>query len=466
MKLIFIMADSLRRDHLGAYGNRWIHTPYLDRLAQRSYVFDRCFIGSFPTGPNRRDIHLGTGDKDQAFNRWRDFDPDEVTLAQRVNATGTPTMMITDVANGLGYGRNMCKGFQAYTWNRGQEGDRMDSDASVPLEWPVPHHLLRYDTHTWQQILTNRAHRTVEDDYFAPGTYKLACEWLERNWQRQSFHLWIETFDPHEPWDPPRWYIDMYDPGYRGRVFEAPPYGFIKDMGITRRELRHIQARYAAEVTMVDNCVGRLLQTLEKLGLLDEVGIVFTSDHGIYVGYEGDAGLVCKPWVIDDAKGYWLSAGQFACPGGERWLPLRAGLLRIPLLIHLPGQTGSKRIRALVQPWDLHPTMLELHGAKVPGGLTGRSLVPLLTGDKRRLHQYVFNGTQQGGKRVVQTSDGRWLYSYWTHDQRPPSLLDLKNDPAQGRNLAGKQPDVCRQLHRALEQFDPSICRPEEQAGA
>jgi arylsulfatase A-like enzyme len=108
----------------------------------------------------------------------------------------------------------------------------------------------------------------------------------------------------------------------------------------------------------------------------------------------------------------------------------------------------------------LHPTVLELHGAPVPDGLTGMSLMPLLTGSRQRLRRYVFNGTQQGGKRVVQAGDGRWLYSYWTHGQRPPSLLDLKNDPAQTRNLARKHPDVCRKLHRALEKFDPSICRP------
>ena len=71
MKTIFIMSDSYRRDHVGAYGNEWIHTPHLDRLAGMSNVFDQAYVGSYPTGPNRRDIALSQGHAPgHAFNPW------------------------------------------------------------------------------------------------------------------------------------------------------------------------------------------------------------------------------------------------------------------------------------------------------------------------------------------------------------------------------------------------------------
>ena len=73
MKVICIVADTFRRDHLGAYGNDWIHTPNLDKFASESAVFDNAYIGSFPTVPNRRDVLLGRGDIGLPFNRWKAF---------------------------------------------------------------------------------------------------------------------------------------------------------------------------------------------------------------------------------------------------------------------------------------------------------------------------------------------------------------------------------------------------------
>ena len=456
MKAIFIMADSYRRDHIGAYGNNWIRTPNLDRLAQTSNVFDHCYVGSFPTGPNRRDVLLSHGDEGgHKFNPWINIRDKEVTLANRLSGNGCHTMMITDVQNGATGGRNMFKGFQYYVCNRGQEGDNMWSDETVPLELPVPAKLIRYNQDMYHRVLINRASRRVEDDYFAPGTYRMACDWLERNWKRDQFFLWIETFDPHEPWDPPPWYVDMYDPGYKGRVIENPPYGFYKRLGITDREMKHTAARYAGECTMVDNCVGRLLCTLEKLGLLDEVAIIFTSDHGIYAGLEGDAGTCCKPHFIGE-EGAWLVEGR--PPKGKiEYFPLRTGTMRIPLSIKMPGQTKGKRLKQIAQPWDMAPTVLDLFGMDTPPVFQGESLLPLIKGGKLSPRPYAFNGANQGQTKLRQAINKDWLYACWPTGDREPWLIDLKNDPSQAKNLAKKNPQVCKRMHAALAEFDPVV---------
>ncbi len=453
MKCIFIMSDSFRQDHMGAYGNPWIHTPNLDRLAGRSSVFDNACIGSFPTGPNRRDIHVGKGHlSGHAFNPWTTIRGDEVTTAERLGRAGIHRFMITDVANGAMRGANMWKGFEAFRVNRGQEGDGHWSDENVNLEFDKPHKLIRYGKDLYHRVLVNRANRQVEDDCFAPGTFKMACEWLERNWKRDEFFLWVETFDPHEPWDPPEWYVDRYDPAYKGRVIDCPPYGDYKKIGLTAREVRHSQALYAGEVTMVDTAVGRLLATLEKLQLLDEVAIIFTSDHGLYCNHPGDAGLVGKPWFVGE-KGAWLIAGERAMKK-TTFLPLRTGTIRIPLLVKMPGQAKGKRIKRIAQPWDMAPTILDLFKQKIPDELQGESLLPVIRGKKCSPRPYAFSSYMVQKTQMDQASNSNWIYSCWPGGERRDNLIDLRRDPAQRINAAARHLEVCRKMRSALEKWD------------
>jgi len=115
MKVIYLMADTLRRDHLGTYGNKWIHTPNLDRLAAGAAMFDRAYIGSFPTVPNRRDTLLGRGDRGVPFNRWKVIERDEVTLPERLREKKIPSMLILDTQNNATGGMNMFKGYTAWS---------------------------------------------------------------------------------------------------------------------------------------------------------------------------------------------------------------------------------------------------------------------------------------------------------------------------------------------------------------
>lgn len=464
MRVIFIMADTFRYDHLGVNGNKWIHTPSLDRLAAMSSVFDQKYIGSFPTLPNRRDIHLGTGGKDAPLNSWMGFEDDETPLAETLSGAGIPTTMISDVANSFMQTRtvfngqdlkNINRGFDFYLGNRGQEGDNWLLDGEVPLEFDVDPKLIRYPASGWHRVLMNRARRFVEDDWYAPQTYKMACEWLERNWRRDNFFLWIETFDPHEPWDPPQYYIDRYDPGYTGRVFEAPPYGYYKEMGITDREVKHIQARYAAECTMVDACVGRLLATLDRLNMLEDTAIIFTSDHGAYFGYEGDNGLIGKHNICNQ-DGTLFAGGQTP-KDPLRLSPQYTGVCHIPLFIHMPGQSSMKRYAQIVQPWDLAPTILDLYGlAPSDRHVLGQSLMPLLNGKKKATRKAAIAGSAPYN---IQAMNDQWIYTLFLRPKsdkgtvQKPWLIDLKNDPRQKKNVARQHPDVCQAMFKEIEAF-------------
>jgi len=446
MKTIYLMSDTFRRDHIGAYGNKWIRTPNLDRLAAESALFERAYIGSFPTIPNRRDTLLGHGDQGLPFNRWKMIENDETTLPERLAEKKIPSMLITDTQNNVTNSKNLYKGFTAWALNRGQEGDVCWLDENVPLEFPVPQDLIRYRAEMWHRVLVNRAHRRVETDWFAPGTYTMAIEWLQQNYKRKDFFLWIDTFDPHEPWDPPEYYLDLYDRGYKGRVFDAPTYGLRKKMGITDREMKNIRARYAGEVTMVDTWVGQLLGALERLGILDETIVIFTSDHGTMFDTPGDNGLICKPNTVG-ADGMCMSAGR-PMKQPLQYYPIFENVARVPLMIRMPGMKKGNRLRAIVQPWDMTATILDLVGIKKPPDLIGESHLPLISGEKKKIRDVAIVGTNT----LAQAMNQRWIYTVW-QGQRPPSLIDLQNDPLAKRNVIKENKVVARRLHAKIARF-------------
>ena len=457
MKVIYVMADSLRRDHVSVYGAPpwWeIHTPNLERFAKTAAIFENAYIGSFPTVPNRRDTHLGHGDKGLPFNRWKPLDADEVTFPALLQEAGIPSMLITDTQNNVTGANNIQRDYASWTLNRGQEGDRHWLDDSVKLHYPVPKRFIRYREAMWHQVLVNRAGRRKETDWFAPGTYTLAIEWLEKNYTRDDFFLWIDTFDPHEPWDPPKYYIDRYDPGYSGRIFDAPSYGIRKEMGITDRELQNIRARYAGEVTMVDAWFGRLLDTLERLRIADETVVIFTADHGTNFDGPGDVGFLHKiPHA--GADGFTLSAGR-KMKKPIRYFPLSKNACRVPLMVRLPGLTRTKRVKPIVQPWDMTTTILDLFGLPAQPRMIGTSLIPLIRGSAKTNRKVAVLGTSPRSAGAIgglaQAMDGTYSYTQW-RGERGPALHHVVDDPNCTKNLASADPATCKRLRRAIEEF-------------
>ena len=105
----------------------------------------------------------------------------------------------------------------------------------------------------------------------------------------KPFFLWIDSFDPHEPWDPPKEYADLYCPDYAGKDFIMP--GAAQEgAGASEEELRRIEALYLGEVTFVDKCVGQLLEKLDELKLFDDTLVIFLSDHGTQLRDQGRFG--------------------------------------------------------------------------------------------------------------------------------------------------------------------------------
>ncbi|MFB0523421.1 MAG: sulfatase, partial [Candidatus Bathyarchaeia archaeon] len=290
MNVVQIVSDTLRRDYLGCYGNKKVHTGNLDRFAEESIVFDKAYVASFPTIPHRRDLH--TGRYTFAYSKWS-FDGrepnlpwDEIILSESLRQAGYTTMFIADTLHLVRDRHGFDRGFDGWLWVRGQEGDRYMTNPTNDSE--------ELGDVLGHRYMMNVQMRRFESDYFVAQTMQAAEKWLELNYDRhRKFFLYIDTFDPHEPWDPPKWYADMYDPEWKGGA--VPGMAYVPNRTTTasylsEEELNHLRALYAGEVTLVDRWVGRLLQKIEDLGLFEDTAVVFTTDHGTYLGEHNTIG--------------------------------------------------------------------------------------------------------------------------------------------------------------------------------
>jgi arylsulfatase A-like enzyme len=417
--VVVVVSDTLRRDHLGAYGNDWIRTPALDRLAAESVVFENHLTGSFPTMPARAD--LLTGRLSLAFMTWEPLPAHLPTLPALLADAGYLTMGIVDtpfyVRNGFGYDR----GFQDFLWIRGQgDAKRMEERLDARATW-------RHESDRW-----------------VARTVTAAEEWLERH-HEERFFLLVDVWDPHEPWNAPLYYTRLYAPDYDGRETETC-YDNWRDAGLTEDDVRLSHATYCGEVTMVDRWVGRLVEKLDVLGIADDTLLVFVSDHGYYFGEHDYLGK--SVWDAD--------------LGTQSWSPLYRSIVEVPLLARMPG-AAARRTRALTTLVDVPATILDLAGAEAPEGIAGRSLAPVLRGDTDSHRELVISGWpleyQKGRITVAVDSWPRRV----AHDQPITvtgrgfalivggaddelELYDLEADPGEQRNIAAAQPHVCEDL--------------------
>ena len=163
----------------------------------------------------------------------------------------------------------------------------------------MPEHLWNeaYDR-GMRQYLLNTLDWETEDDCFCSRSFTAGLDWLERNSETERFMLWIDTFDPHEPWLPPPHYRELYlsEDGHE-QVVSA--YG---DMVMDPALLARTRANYSGEVTMCDRWFGHFVESMRVLGLLDDTMLIFTSDHGHSIGdrdYMGKRGYPAAPEVYD-----------------------------------------------------------------------------------------------------------------------------------------------------------------------
>ncbi len=424
MNVIVVIVDSFRQDHVSFYnrkqpvfsGVRPCETPNIDDFAKQCVVFENAYPSGLPTIPVRTEVM--TGHDTLPFKPWEPLGPREITVADILRREGYTCGMVSDNYHYRAPGMNFHRSFHAYRWVRGQEYDpyashvsRRKVDDYVNANYPE---VWRSRVH---QFLANTDEFEKEEDWFPARVVDESVEWLEKNRNHKKVFLWVDSFDPHEPWDPPRRFDTYTDPDYKGKRLIMPMGGKASDWA-TEAEIRHIRGFYAGEASFVDHCLGRLFTRLEELGYYDDSVIILLADHGHPLA---DHGKFLK--------------------GTDR---LYSELLKIPFMVRLPGGEKARRSKAIMQFPDVLPTILELVGlGNDAHAMHGKSFVPVLNAETDKHRNAAMMGYYEGVDRCVR--DSAWSYVQRPEGE-PDELYNLNDDPKEKVNLVDKHPEEAQRL--------------------
>jgi len=426
MNVIMIINDTWRFDYLGYNGNDWIKTPHLDQLASESAVFDYCYSEGLPTVPTRTTFF--TGRYTFPFRGWQRLEPTDILLAETLWDKGYNSAMITDVYHLHKPSMAFERGFDFIKYIRGHEGDPyvVDDSIQVPIDkYYKGNGKDRSVKAQLTQYLRNVAHWKGEEDTFVAQVLREGLKWLENQQRRDNLFLWLDCFDPHEPWDPPPPYNRMYtDPDYTGQDIIHPIPGNV-DGYLTPEELHHIKMLYAGKVTLCDKWIGVFLEKIKDLGLYDNSLIIFTTDHGAPFGEHG-----------------YIKKSE---PG------LYENLVHIPLIVRHPQGLGAgKCFDALVETTEIFPTILDFLGVRQPPRIHGKSLLPLMSGEVASLRDFAYMGHFKRNWRV---SDREWSFILNFDKGKENELYHLVKDPEEQENLINENTRKAMELELELRRF-------------
>lgn len=385
MNVIVILADSVNRHYLSPWAAD-ADTPNLQRLADRAWRFDRHFVGSLPCVPARRELLAGF--QELMWRPWGSLEPFDVKMPKLLSECGYRTGLVTDHYHyweepGNGY----LQAFESTELIRGQQADNwrlsVDADDDVPQwitsieKWKTGNAARRY--------LGNIHDFTSEEDFFAAKVMTGAANWLDENSGRRPFYLQVEPYDVHEPFRLPEPYASMYWDGPEPEQYTVwPPYQKKGEAArfadeASQDELNFIRAQYRGGIKMLDRWLGVLLDKIDELSLWDDTVIIFTTDHGHDL---------CERGVY-----------------GKRYPNYDSHAL-IPLLLWHPDQPGNGRaINDLTTTVDIFATVLDAGGVPTPPNTHGRSLLPLLAGDRSNVRDGIVYGLFGEG---LCCTDGEW----------------------------------------------------------
>jgi arylsulfatase A-like enzyme len=437
MNLICICLDTFRYDLIKT---KAVDTPNLDAFAAKGVVFDQAFGEAQPTLQMRRAFFTGKRSFPWRFNfdrrghwhhaaGWHKIPPEQDTLAEILLRKGYFTGLIADTYHMFKPTMNYTRGFVTYDFVRGQESDnwrgghphmveaQMRRHVRPPIDW--------IQNSTLMQYLLNVRERRREEDYFCAKVFQSGMQWLEESLRNQPFFLWIDSFDPHEPWDPPREYADRYYPDYEGIDFimGRPP------ADATPEEKERVKALYYGEVTLVDKWVGQFFQKIEELGLTDNTLILVTSDHGTQL----------------------MDHNRF----GKRPDAMHPYNTQILWLMQHPDGPQGKSVQGFVQSHDVMPTMLHLLGIPC-GQVDGENVWPLVTGELSQIRDHIVIGwagwtvgNAVGGASVRDTECN---FITTIGMQNPVTeLYHLARDPEENHNVISQYPRVEERQRERLE---------------
>jgi arylsulfatase A-like enzyme len=436
--VVLIVVDTLRADHVGAYGGR-AHTPNIDALAARGLRFTRFYPEAMATVPARRSIL--TGRRIWPFRHWHRWaglrdtpgwapiaEPGSTFMAV-LRRAGYWSGYVTDNPF-LGFASHyepFRASFDRFRGIGGQLGRTAPVSTISRREldhWLVPELHEPHIERRVRRYLAAGGYWNDESRSFAARVFGAASSVLEEASGRAPFTLVVDTYEPHEPWTPPRGYVDLYGPdGYRGSEPCMSRYKRTSEWLKPERRgpvLGRMRDLYAAEVTMTDHWLGVFLARLDALGLRDNTLVALVADHGYLLGEHGWTGKIASI--------------------------LHPELIHVPFLLADP-RPGRRRGTSgyLAQTHDVGPTLLSSAGTRPARGMNGVDLSPLLHGRRPPERRLAYGGYANW----CYARDERWAFVSQNHGIGR-RLYALERDPEERHNIARRHPELIDDLYRAI----------------
>ncbi len=420
--VVVILADDLGWADLGSYGSIYHKTPNLDRLARRGLRFTSAYAACPVCSPSRAAILTGKTPARLNLTDWlpgrtdrpsqklcrpeiiQQLPLEELTLAEALGPLGYATASIGKWHLG---GPGFWPEQQGFDQNIG--GSATGSPPGGYFHFKAPG--LRTRTN---------------DDYLTDRLTDEAVHFLEENRDR-PFFLYLAHYAVHIP-------------------LQARPDAIAQAKQQSPGDSQQRNPIYAAMMASLDDGVGRVLDTLDRLKIADRTVVMFTSDNGGLSVREGPNTPATSNAPLRAGKGYLYEGG-----------------LRVPLIVSWPGVTapGSVSDIPVIGP-DLYPTVLAVAGAKVKPhrALDGESLVPILRGNGRLDREALFwhypHYSNQGGKPGGALRLGNWKLIEWFETGRK-ELYDLGNDSGETNDLAGSKHEDVARLGKRLADWRKSV---------
>jgi arylsulfatase A-like enzyme len=417
--VILIQGDTLRIDHLDAYGYERPTAPFLKRLASEGVLFKNALAQTAWTKASTTSVMTSLYPTTHGVHQIPDRIPASTpTLAQRFRDAGYATLSLSSVSF-TGRLTNLHKGFEELREAGSQPG---------------------------RTLYTSKTARDYVDHL---------AEWLEAH-RDVPFFVYLHVFDPHSPYEPrPPWSTMWADPAQRERHLRNEETlkkfiasAFLAQRGMATRDelkaagidpeeyLRYCKDWYDGSIRGMDAELARLMERLRGLGAADSTLVAFFADHGE---------------EFHDHGRMWHGQGVY----GE--------MLRVPLLFWGSGVAKGRVREETVQLIDVMPTLLELGGLEAPPGLQGQSLAPLLSEGRHAAWQprpAIAEKHPMGGADHPNASvsyaivDGDWKLVH--NVERPPARAEFElfrflEDPLDQKDVAGANPEVVERLRKGLE---------------
>ncbi len=439
--IILIMTDQQRADTIHALGASWMKTPNLDALARDGAAFTECFVTSPVCVASRASVFTGMYPHiEGVFSNFHPWQPNWVGwLADAgYHCVNIGKMHVNPYDAPAGFHQRFV------VENKDRPLFLDEHDRAFYDEWDKALHARklakpsRYtrfnrDAQAYRRALGAFEWDLPEDMHPDMFVGDNALWWLEERQSTAPLFLQIGFPGPHPPYDPLARSLAEYAnaeipvPRVEGSELDAQPgaqrvlrenmmrnnYDSVAwRQDASTQELLRMRRHYAANVTMIDEKVGEIMDLLRRKGYLDNAIVIFTSDHADALG---DHGHIQK-WTMYDC------------------------VTRVPLLIWASENVqAGMRCDALVQLMDIAPTILEAAGVSVPSRFEARSLWPLLRREQASIRDAVYSELardhiQTGAEYIVMRRERRWKLVFYL-DSQEGELYDLQADPGELRNL-------------------------------